>query len=402
MKTAGHISTKKGFYYTVLPAKDKNGKKTTKWERTGLKVGVEGNDVLAQQMPEDRQRRESGLPISLRPTMLFSDFMNQWLLIIEQDVRESTMASYRYAVERVIVPYFEKTKIALNELKVIDLENFYRECRNQRTGKNGKKVSVATTKHYHANIHKALKYAFKCELVVRNVADAVDIPRQKHFTGDFYTSEEIQRLMEVVAGHKIEVAVYLGFVMGLRRSEVVGLKWDSVDFKRNTITIKHTVTAMVVEGKRQLVESDDTKTDTSLRELPMGEALKNMLWNLQVKQEENLLKYGAKYNKEFIGYVCVDEIGKLIRPDYLTKTFPELVKKNGLRRIRFHDLRHTCASTLLANEHSMFKVMQWFGHSSITLTCNKYGHLDFKSKVGLANTLDFICRKTGVDIRNGR
>ena len=125
------------------------------------------------------------------------------------------------------------------------------------------RVSASTVIHYHSNIHKALKYAVKIDLIDTNPADKVDRPKKDYFVGSFYTADEAIALMKAAEDTKLELPVFFGVFYGLRRSEVVGLKWDAIDFEKNTITIKHTVTACQVDGKLMMVASDTTKTKSS-------------------------------------------------------------------------------------------------------------------------------------------
>ena len=126
--------------------------------------------------------------------------------------------------------------------------------------------------------------------------------------------------------------------------------------------------------------------------------LKERLLEAKKQQEENRKLCGRSYNKEYLGYVCVDVIGNLIKPNYVSSTFGKLLAKNNLRHIRFHDLRHTCASLLLANGVPMEQVKEWLGHSEISTTVDIYGHLQYATKNNppqpLSRTLWRPCYKT--------
>ena len=174
---------------------------------------------------------------------------------------------------------------------------------------------------------------------------------------------------------------------GLRRSEVIGLKWNAVDFDRDTITIQHTVTSCNVDGKRVMVAADTTKTKSSLRTLPLVPFVKERLLLLREEQKENRRLCGRSYNKEYLDYVCVNEIGDLINPHCVTRDFPKLLEKHNLKHIRFHDLRHSCASLLLDNGVAMKQIQEWLGHSDFSTTANIYAHLEYKSKVNSANAM---------------
>ena len=124
-----------------------------------------------------------------------------------------------------------------------------------------------------------------------------------------------------------------------------------------------------------------------MRTLPLVPEFKDKLLSLKAQQEEYRQVCGKCYNKKYLDYICVDEMGTLISPHYLTSAFPKLLEKNGLRKIRFHDLRHSCASLLLANGVSMKQIQEWLGHSDFSTTANVYAHLDFNSKLSSADAM---------------
>lgn len=161
----------------------------------------------------------------------------------------------------------------------------------------------------------------------------------------------------------------------------------AIDFEQNTITIRHTVTSCDLDGKRVLVASDTTKTKSSMRTLPLVPFMRERLLALKEEQQENRRLCGRSYIKDYIGYVCVNEIGDLIKPHYVTESFPKLLKANGLRHIRYHDLRHSCASLLLANGVPMKQIQEWLGHSDFSTTANIYAHLDYSSKLTSADAM---------------
>ena len=173
----------------------------------------------------------------------------------------------------------------------------------------------------------------------------------------------------------------------LRRSEVLELKWDAVDFERETLTIKHTVTEAKVKGKRELIKADSTKTKSSLRSLPLVAGFKEKLMERKRQQQEHMRICGDCYNQEHRNYVFVDPMGNLYTPQTVSSNFAAILKQNGLRKIRFHDLRHSCASLLLANDVPMKQIQEWLGHSDISTTANIYSHLDYKSKIVSANVM---------------
>ena len=360
---------------------NEEGKRKQKWISTGLPV--KGNKKRAEQrLMEERQRYDTSRSGARNfwQEILFADFMEQWLQVAKNTITAVTYSSYCYSVNRVIVPYFRRHKITLQRLQAKDLQDFYQE--------QLQRVKASTVLHYHANIHKALQYAMKMELLVSNPADRIERPRPEKFQGKYYSNEELNALFEAFAGTKLELAVLLGAFYGLRRSEIVGLKWDAIDFENNTISIRHTVTSCSLEGKTVVIAKDATKTKSSRRTLPLVPFFREKLQKLKAQQEQNKELCGDSYNREYEGYVYVDALGDLIKPDYITSQFPIELRKKGFRRIRFHDLRHSCASLLLANGVPLKQIQEWFGHSDFSTTANIYSHLDYSSKLTSAHAME--------------
>ena len=146
--------------------------------------------------------------------------------------------------------------------------------------------------------------------------------------------------MEAVRGTKLEIPVLMGAFYGLRRSEVLGLKWDAIDFEANTLEIRHILTQAYLDGKKVIVQADRAKNKSSLRTLPLVPQIRDRLLELKGRQETYRKLCGRCYNKEYLGYLCVDEVGNIFRPNYISEAFPRFLKANGMRPIRFHDLRH--------------------------------------------------------------
>ena len=375
---AGHLREKSGYYYAVLNYTDSLGKRKTKWISTGLTV--KGNKKRAEAILMDARRNfNPEEPNIMNGDILFADYMEQWLEIIKSSVAVPTFASYSTTVKRIVAPYFREKEVTLKNLTAKDIQEFYI--------KELQRVSASSVIHYHANIHKALKYAVKIDLIDVNPADKVERPKKDRYVGSFYDADEVNALFNAAKGTKLELPVLFGAFYGLRRSEAIGLKWDAIDFEQNTITIRHTVTSCDLDGKRVLVASDTTKTKSSMRTLPLVPFMRERLLTLKEEQQENRRLCGRSYIKDYLEYVCVNEIGDLIKPHYVTTAFPDLLKANGMRHIRYHDLRHSCASLLLANGVPMKQIQEWLGHSDFSTTANIYAHLDYSSKLTSADAM---------------
>ena len=330
---AGRLQEKNGFYYIVLSYTDSAGKRRQPWIGTGLPV--KGNKKRAEKMLADTRKDftiPKGQVSELSPDMAFSDYMRYWLKMMRTAVTETTYSSYCFNVEKHIIPYFEPLGVTLAGLQPRQIQSFY--LHEAETLKN---TSIL---RFHANLHKALKYAVRIDLIPSNPVDKVDRPKPQAFMASYYSAEEMEKLFEAAQGHKLELIIQLAAFYGLRRAEVMGLRWEAIDFEAKTLTIRHIVTSTRIDGKKILVEADRAKTKSSLRTLPLVDPIAERLKAVKEQQEYNQKICGNCYNQEYLGYVFVDAMGNLIQPDSVTTGFPQLLKENGLRRIRFHDLRH--------------------------------------------------------------
>ena len=364
---AGHLQEKNGIYYVVLTYKTYDGKRKTKWQSTGLPT--KGNKRRAEAMMRELQDDfEPPVDPNGPPSkaMLFADYLVQWLEIAKSTVKLTTYSSYKGLSESQIIPYFRSLGVTLGDLKAVHIQSFYQ--------KQLERVKPNTVIHYHAIIHRALKYAVKTDLIDVNPADKVDRPKKNEFTGNFCSREEMNALFDAVRGNKIEVPVMLAAFYGLRRSEVVGLKWDAVDFEQNTLEIRHTVATVRLDGKKVIVESDTTKTKASKRTLPLVPVFRERLLALQEEQKENRKLCGRSYNKKYDGYICVDPMGNLLLPNALSDSFQLVLRDYNLRRIRFHDLRHTFATRALERGMDYKTLSAILGHYSVAFTMDTYVH----------------------------
>lgn len=363
------LQIRNGIYQAVLSYK-KNEKWETKWKSTGIKA-IKGNKKKAETKKEEiRQKFQEEINSDNidNEDMLFIDYMKKWLKMISASVEPTTLNGYKGVINGRMTDYFQNKKITLQNIKPKHIQEFYQYLLDEGLSGN-------TVKHYHANIRKALQYAMKTDIILSNPADKVDLPKIEEYKPKFYTSDEVKILLNEVIGTKLEIPVMIDCFYGFRRSEVIGLKWSAIDFENDTITIDHTIT----QSNGKLIIRDKTKTKSSKRTLPLEPIVKSFLIELKEKQEKNKELCGDSYNKDYLEYICVDNCGNIIRPDYVTETFLKLLKRKNLKIIRFHDLRHTCASILLKNGANMKEIQAWLGHSNYNTTANLYAHLDSSS-----------------------
>jgi integrase len=390
---SGHLQEKNGYFHMVLNLKDDSGKRMKKWITTGLPI--KGNKKKAEQMLiETRQSYEANQSVNIPEKaeavdLLFSDYLREWLRGIRPNIEVSTYSAYFGSIKK-ISGYFDDKRTTLKDLTAKDIQGFYTHSLSEW------KVSSNTVIHYHANIRKALQSAVKMNLITANPALNVERPKKQKYTGSFYDVEMINELLGAVKGTYIEFAVMFAAFYGLRRSEIVGLKWDAIDFKSQTITIKHTVLETTVDGKYQIIAKDRAKTKSSMRSLPLVAGFEEYLLNLKEKQKAYKRLCGNCYNYDYDGYIYVDEMGNLTKPGFVTQNFSIILENNKLRKIRFHDLRHSCASLLLANGVSLKEIQEWLGHSTFATTADIYAHLDKSTKTVTASAM----LQSGIKIGN--
>jgi len=380
----GSLTVKKGKYYVVANIY-KDGIRKKKWIATGISA-EKGNKRKAE-----AKLREVLNELSAQKTDITHDFANitfhafiaWWLESIEGTIEQNTFESYSIPVHKHIIPYFALRKILLRNLSPIHLQEYYGHLiRDGRlNGKGG--LSPNTVKRHHANISKCLDYAMKLNLIPYSPATRVELPKATRYQGTYYNANETQKLLSMCKGDPLEPAIVLAAFYGLRRSEVIGLKWDAVDFINGTLHIRHTVVKVRGGGYHA---KDKTKNASSQRTLPLIPIVRKYLLEVRQQQEEDKKIQPNDYYDS--GYICVKRDGSLLRPDFVSQHFPLLLKKKGLRAIRFHDLRHSAATNLLASGCSMKEIQEWLGHADIGTTMNTYAHIDMTMKRNIADKLE--------------
>ena len=370
---------KSPFYYAVLHWVDPIKKDQYKWKSTKVRYIDESKKRLHNQAEQDANNKAEELRktfevelnnkivekkksiVDDRAKQTFADYMRDWAQGTKGKKEEGTSSTYITNVNGIIAPFFDDTNITLEELQPIHLQDFYdyQYTRILTKGKNkGKTVSKNTVCHYHKAIHKGLADAVKLKIIPYNPDDSTDVAPPDDYIATYYTEDECMELLEKVKDTPLELIVNIAIYYGLRRSEVIGLKWDAIDFTTNRITIKHKVTQATVDNKRVLVKKNKLKNKTSYRSLPLVDDVRDLLLAEKQKQIENKKLYGNTYkNKE--NYICVYDDGEIIKPDTVTRKFPDFLADNDMNEIRLHDLRHTCASLLLANGVSMKEIQEW-------------------------------------------
>lgn len=372
----GSLQIKNGKYYIVLNRYE-NGKRKPKWIPTGL--AEKGNKRRAEQMlraaiAEEEQQR----PGVKNSDMLFAEYILRWLSLSAQRVDEITIQGYTILTKRHILPHFEKSGVRLGEVNRQMLQEFLDEKgRNGRLdGKGG--LSPKSIRELKNILNQTLNEALRDELIPSNPCALLRLPPRTQATANFYTVEQLNALLAAVREDPLYPLIRTAVVFGLRRSELLGLKWDCIDFENDVLTVKHTVVKV-----SKTVEKDKTKNKSSYRSFPIPPDMQRLFVALQNQQRENSHLFGRSYVQT--DYVFCWDDGRPFSPDYVSHRFKDLLEKNGLPHIRFHELRHSCASLLINNGFSLKDVQEWMGHSDISTTADIYGHLETQRKLTMAD-----------------
>ena len=370
------LRVKNDKYYVVL-THTTDGKKNQTWVSTGL--SVTGNEGKARQIMLDMlgEKPEQAAP----PDMLFSDAVRRWLEDVRHRVDEVTYQGYEVQARAHILPYFDDLQIRLCDVDGETLQTYINvKAKFGRSDGHGGLSAVSLRQHKNV-LNQTLKLAQRDGLIQTNPADLVVMPHAAQFTGTFYTEAQMRDLLTAVKNERLYPIIYITALYGLRRSEVLGLKWDSINFAMQTLTIRYTVARVT-----KVVEKNKTKNASSFRSFPLTDDAVR-LFKILLQQEQY---YRNHFGRDYIDndYVFTWEDGHPYSPDYVSHTFHKLLKKYDLPHIRFHDLRHTCASMLLSEGYGLKDVQEWLGHSDIKMTANIYGHLDIRCKRSIANGLE--------------
>lgn len=440
LELTGSIQTKKGRYYVVISYTDENGKSKPKWRATGLDAAPGNKKAAKSKIPEiisifkddlikEAKKEYQSNIIPLGPEQLQIEYENldsyidgenigdgldqqrmlkyknmSFLAYLKESLEEfshhieastydswvsiyqSRMTDYFRAItlqERTTMmnPDIERPIYYENVPKLMDITQFDIEDFFQWLYDCGLKGSSADK--YYTIFKLSFARAVRKKIIKKMDNPMLDVPKPKiePYIADYYKPSELKMLFDIVKDDIIEVPILFAGTYGLRRSEILGIKWDAIDFDAHTFVIKHTVTKVTGRGENQVIQCKDlTKSKYGYRTYPLTPELRQALSRLKMKIEINKrFVFKNKYVQQTKDYICVKENGELIKPDHLTKRFQELATEKDLRKIRLHDLRHSVGSLLAANNVNLRQIQEYLGHGSIRST-ERYSHLQYESK----------------------
>ncbi len=317
--------------------------------------------------------------ININPEKItFGEYLDRWLNDYGRiKLAPRTLESYISIIKNHLKPNLGNIQLA--RLSPAHLREFYSKSltEGRKDGKKSKgtKLTANTVGHFHRLIHLALNQAVKWELLSRNVAEAVDPPKQASELEEevqdmvFLNEEEIERLLNGIKGTYLYLPAYIAVNTGMRMGEVLGLRWKDIDLKRETLTIRQTLQTI----NREIRIRPKAKTKGSQRTIDLPKNLIQELKKHRLEQKKNMLALGELYQKQY-DLVCCREDGSPIKSTSFGSYFVTMAKRCGLN-ISFHALRHTHASLLIKAGVHPKVISERLGHSSISVTMDLYGHL---------------------------
>ncbi|TWF81877.1 site-specific recombinase XerD [Pseudonocardia hierapolitana] len=325
----------------------------------------------SKKLRELLDRAEKHIPVA--PTSLtVAGYLDEWLIHVRQHVRATTWEAYERNVRLYLIPRIGRKK--LTRLTVRDVRLMIDALRAEGIG-------ARTIQYVHATLRAALEHAYREELVSRNVAKLVRVERPKPAPKKPLTIEEARKLLDGTTDDRLHALWVLLLMLGLRRSEACGLRWEHIDFVARTLQIVQTVQR--VDGKlREL----PTKTRRSNRTVPLPPRVLFALARHHRHLQERYGAPGRPWPPE--GYVFGTRHGTPLDPRNLTRMWSELCADHGIRVVPLHGLRHTCVSLLLALGVHPRIVMEIVGHSAMEMTMNVYGHVNLEAQRSALDHLD--------------
>uniref|UniRef100_A0A7U4DLV7 Integrase family protein n=1 Tax=Geobacillus sp. (strain Y4.1MC1) TaxID=581103 RepID=A0A7U4DLV7_GEOS0 len=347
---------KKGFYFRIDVGKDPVTGKRKQASFGPFRTKTEAKKELLKikaQVDDGSYFKES--------TEDFPMFMERWFnTSYKRTVEITTAKSREYVIRNHIMKYFQHKKI--NEITTFDIDSFYVDKLD-----NG--YSGAYIRQMHNLLNQAFDQAVKWSLVKVNPVKNAKPPKVKSEEKITWTVDEVNRFLNLIKNSSMEIPYLLAIFTGMRRGEVLGLKWDDVDFENKKIRIKRSL--CFVSGKGLIFK--EPKTKKSKRQISISQHVVNILKKHKQKQEFQKEKLGTQYQDNNL-IVCTDD-GKPLDPRNLLRQFYRLIEEANVPRISFHDLRHTHATILMQQGENPKVVSERLGHSRVGITLDLYSHV---------------------------
>lgn len=320
--------------------------------------GKTQKEVIAKLQKGQREKQQGTLITT--PDQPLKVYLTRWLEVYKPTVRLATYNIRRLIVQNHIIPALGD--IPLQRLTPQEVRVFY--ASELERGLKGSSVGT-----YHVTLHKALDRAAKDGLIARNVCDLVDPPKSERVEMTTLNKDQALQFLSAARGHRLELLFTMAITTGMRQGELLGLRWSDIDMERGTLSVRRTIKRV---GKYGIIETEP-KTAKGKRQISIPPFILDMLRVHQDQQTALRMAAGEKWQDR--GMVFCTDTGGYFEGQRVHKPFKQLLAAAGLPDIRFHDLRHSAATLLLAMKEHPKVVQELLGHSSITTTLMTYSHV---------------------------
>lgn len=309
--------------------------------------------------------------IAAASTMRVEDWLKQWLSMYLPNIEATTRVSYEEKVRNYIIPAMGK--ISLKSLKTENVQSWVNSM-------SARGLSPKTIRNAFNNLNAALKKACVLRMIPYNPCEGVELPKLQKYQASIYTTPDIHKALAAASGTDMYIPVMLALTVGLRRGELLALRWEHVDLDTGAIHIRENM----VKGKEGKPIVKAPKTKTGLRDISIGKHIVAALTAAKEEYDQNKTKPGF-HDKGFV--VCKTD-GNPYKPDSMTQKWDRFMKAKNLSHIRLHDLRHSCATAMVEAGVDLKTVQQVMGHSDISVTMNIYTHCTPAMSRKAADTMD--------------
>jgi integrase len=360
----GYTAKKGNRYYAVIyeGVDPTTGKERRRWYAAGTRKSD------AERLVTELMKRKNDGAYQPPDHITVGTYLTEkWLPAKRAQLRPSTFDSYRRNVDRHVVPAIGR--IRLQRLTAEDLDGLYTSLAQTRPG-GRRGLAPKTIQSIHGMLHKALADAARKGSIIRNVADLADPPKlssAKKKDMRVWDGDQLRLFLDSIETHRLHPAYYLAANTGMRRGEVLGLRWKDVDLASRRLSVRQAVISVAYD-----LQVADVKTGSGRRTIDLDNRTIAVLQSWRKLQLEERLALGRPRDE---GLVFARPEGTPIHPDLFSKTFDRLTAKSGLPVIRLHDLRHTHASLLLKAGVPVKVVSERLGHATPSFTMTVYQHV---------------------------
>ncbi len=306
------------------------------------------------------------------------EYLDQWLAGVEQKLRPSTHRRYSDLMRKHVVPVVGNVK--LDKLSPLQVQRLYADRLDAG-------LSPTTVHQIHNILHRSLKQAIRWGLLTRNPTESVDAPRPVNPECKTWNAEQTAAVLAVAEDDDLEALWRLALMCGLRRGELLGLQWQDIDLAQRTLAVRRTLS----RGKGGVWVLGEPKTARGRRSIALPASCIESLRRHRTRQLEHRLKLGDLWHDH--GFVFTNGTGGPLHVNSLVNRFRRLIISVGVPPIRFHDLRHTCATLHLAGSAHPKVVQELLGHSDVGITLNRYIHVSPHMQRHAAEMIDALLSK---------